>query len=174
MNLESQSKNVRVLMVCMGNICRSPTAEGVLRHALSRHAPYLNVEVDSAGTHDYHIGEPPDRRSIAHAKRRAIDLSGLRARQLLAEDFQRFDWIVCMDAANVRAAERLRPEESCAQLARLLDWAPDHLERDVPDPYYGGAADFERVLDLVERAVLGLIEELRQPRRSSSQTHQRP
>ena len=168
MYLEPKSKNVRVLMVCMGNICRSPTAEGVLRRALQRHAPYLNVEVDSAGTHGYHIGEPPDRRSIAHAQRRGIDLSGLRARQLVAEDFQRFDWIVCMDAANVRAAERLRPEESSAQLVRLLDWSPDHVERDVPDPYYGGAEDFERVLDLVERAVLGLIEGLRQPWRSPS------
>ena len=174
MALKTKVNPARVLMVCMGNICRSPTAEGVLRHALRRHAPDLHVDVDSAGTHDYHIGEPPDRRAIAHAKRRGIDLSTLRARQLVAEDFQSFDWIVCMDEANLRNALRLQPDDSRARLARLLDWAPAQVERDVPDPYYGGAADFERVLDLVEVAVLGLIEELRRPRRSSSQTDQMP
>ena len=165
--MQEQPKPVRVLMLCMGNICRSPTAEGVMRDALRRDAPELRVEVDSAGTHDYHVGEPPDRRSMAHARRRGVDLSGLRARQLVPEDFARFDWILCMDLANLRAAERVRPDDSRARLARLLDGAPAQDERDVPDPYYGGAADFERVLDLTEIAVAGWIEELRRSRRSS-------
>jgi len=148
-----------VLFVCLGNICRSPTAEGVLRAIAAREYPGLVLEVDSAGTADYHVGEPPDRRTVAAARRRGYDLAGLRARQVQPEDFNRFDFVLAMDRANLAALARLRPEDASARLALFLDFAPDSgLE--VPDPYYGSVEDFERVLDLCESGARGLLDSL--------------
>lgn len=148
---------VRVLFVCMGNICRSPTAEGVLRHLLAREAPDLLVEVDSAGTHDYHIGDPPDRRSQAAARKRGIDLGGLRARQLCAEDFDRFDYVLVMDDRNLADAAAIAPPRYRADFRRLMEFAPHAGRLDVPDPYYGGPEGFEAVLDLAEAGARGWI-----------------
>jgi protein-tyrosine phosphatase len=151
---------VGVLFVCTGNICRSPTAEGMFR-ARARAAGLLDrLQVDSAGTHDYHVGEPPDRRAIAHAARRGIDIAGLRARQLRRADFARFDYVLAMD----RGHERLLLRQAGPRKDRVrlyLDFAPELAGRDVPDPYYGEAEDFEHVLDLVEPAAAGLLEHIR-------------
>lgn len=149
----------RILFFCMGNICRSPTAEGVMRAKLA--AAGIDVEVDSAGTHGYHVGEPPDGRSQQHAAQRGYDLSALRARKLVAEDFIRFDLVLAMDEDNLALAERLCPPAQRQRLKLLLDYAPDAGKRHVPDPYYGGEAGFEAVLDLVEAACDGLINGLR-------------
>jgi protein-tyrosine phosphatase len=152
---------MRVLFVCMGNICRSPTAEGVFRDHVSRHAPDLAIEIDSAGTHDYHVGEPPDSRAQRAAARRGIDLSGLRARQVADVDFERFDLILAMDPLNhVTLLDRSAPEFH-SRIRLLLEFAPGAGRPDVPDPYYGGASGFEEVLDLVEQASVGLLEEIR-------------
>jgi protein-tyrosine phosphatase len=148
-----------VLFVCLGNICRSPTAEGVLRAIAAREYPGLVLQVDSAGTADYHVGEPPDRRTIAAARRRGYDLAGLRARQVQPEDFNRFDHVLAMDRANLAALERLRPGDASARLALFLEFAPDSVP-EVPDPYYGGVEDFERVLDLCESGARGLLDNL--------------
>jgi len=150
----------RVLFFCMGNICRSPTAEGVMRAKLA--AAGLDVEVDSAGTHDYHVGAPPDDRTQVHALKRGYDLSTLRARQLKAADFARFDLVLAMDDNNLAQAGRLCPPDQRHRLKRLMDYAPAQHGRIVPDPYYGGPEDFEQVLDLVEVACDGLLVELRQ------------
>jgi protein-tyrosine phosphatase len=146
--------------VCLGNICRSPTAEGVLRHLLAQQTPPLDIEVDSAGTGDYHIGAPPDTRSQRAAARRGIDLSALRARQVVPADFARFDLILAMDRQNLRALEALRPPGSKAVTALFLEYAGLASPLEVPDPYMGSAADFERVLDLVTTASRGLIARL--------------
>jgi protein-tyrosine phosphatase len=148
---------IRILMVCLGNICRSPTAEGVLRHLLRQEAPDLKVEVDSAGTADYHIGEPPDPRSQRAAKSRGVDLSSLRARQVAATDFACFDLILAMDRNNLRALEALRPAGARARVQLFLEFAPQLGRLDVPDPYYGDANGFEQVLDLSTAAARGLI-----------------
>lgn len=158
----SPKRKVRVLFVCLGNICRSPTAEGVLRQLAATEAPELHLEVDSAGTADYHIGAAPDVRSQRAAQRRGIDLSGLRARQVLAEDFRRFDFIFAMDRQNLRELEALRPKDSSATLGLFLEYAPRGSSLEVPDPYYGGPAAFEEVLDLTTAAARGLIAELKQ------------
>src|SRR5690349_3485697 len=150
-----------VLFVCLGNICRSPTAEGVLRAVAAREYPGLMLEVDSAGTADYHVGEPPDRRTVAAARRRGYDLAGLRARQVRPEDFHRFDYVLAMDRANLAALERLRPSDANARLALFLEFAPESVA-EVPDPYYGGDEDFERVLDLCESGARGLLKSLAQ------------
>jgi protein-tyrosine phosphatase len=147
-------------MVCLGNICRSPTAEGVLLHLLQQEKPPLPIEVDSAGTADYHVGDAPDKRSQRAALERGIDISGLRGRQVAAEDFLRFDLILAMDADNLRELQRLRPAKSRAELKLLMDYAPQ-AGREVPDPYYRDAAAFEKVLDLTEAASRGLIASLR-------------
>ncbi|MFN3862232.1 MAG: low molecular weight protein-tyrosine-phosphatase [Roseateles sp.] len=149
----------RILFFCMGNICRSPTAEGVMRAKLA--AAGLDIEVDSAGTHGWHVGAPPDARSQAHARRRGYDLSPLRARQLVRDDFEHFDLLLAMDGDNLAHAERLCPPQHRQRLQLLLDYAPQTGRRDVPDPYYGGAAGFEEVLDLVEAACDGLLARLR-------------
>ncbi|MEP6546450.1 MAG: low molecular weight protein-tyrosine-phosphatase [Gammaproteobacteria bacterium] len=147
----------RVLFVCLGNICRSPTAEGVLRHLLVQQAPGLPIEVDSAGTADYHIGEPPDARSQRAALRRGIDLSSLRARQLVAQDFTRFDFLLAMDRSNLRAMQAMQPKTSRARVQLFLEYAPQLALLEVPDPYYGDVSGFENVLDLSAAASLGLI-----------------
>jgi protein-tyrosine phosphatase len=145
----------------MGNICRSPTAEAVFREHVRRHAPELQVEIDSAGTHDYHVGEAPDPRAIKAAARRGLDLSGLRARQVEDADFERFDLILAMDRLNhVTLLERSPPEHH-SRIRRFLEFAAVPQGLDVPDPYYGGAKGFDEVLDLVEEAASGLLAELR-------------
>jgi protein-tyrosine phosphatase len=152
---------VRILFVCLGNICRSPTAEAVLRRLLELEAPELGVSVDSAGTHDYHVGRPPDPRAQAAARRRGFDMSALRARQIEPADFERFDYVLVMDEQNRRDALAIARPLGTARCALLLDFAPELELREVPDPYYGGPAGFEQVLDLVEAAARGLIRELR-------------
>ena len=150
-----------VLFVCMGNICRSPTAEGVFRHLLGREAPELDVEIDSAGTHAYHIGDQPDQRAQAAAIRRGIDLSTIRARKVSANDFSRFDLILAMDEDNLALLVDFCPPDQHHKLRLFLEYAVEAGVENVPDPYYGGANGFEQVLDLVEVAALGLISELR-------------
>ncbi len=152
----------RVLFVCLGNICRSPTAEGVLRHLAANEAPQLALEIDSAGTADYHIGAPPDPRSQRAALRRGIDISGLRARQIAAQDFARFDLILAMDEENLRELQALRPRDARAALQLFLEYAPDLALREVPDPYYCDTAAFEQVLDLTTAASRGLLAALQE------------
>lgn len=152
---------MKILFVCMGNICRSPTAQGVFMRVLRERAPDLPVEVDSAGTHGYHVGEPPDRRAIAAAARRGIDISSLRARRVARSDFERFDMILAMDRENREALLQDSPGEYRSRVRLLLEFADVTEEmQDVPDPYYGGELGFERVLDLVESAAEGLLREL--------------
>lgn len=147
----------RVLMVCTGNICRSPTAQGVLERLAADAGMAGRLQVDSAGTHGYHVGEPPDARSQAHALRRGVDLSAQRARQLKAQDFDDFDLVLVMDDANQHAARALCPPGQRHKLRRLTDFCTRHRASEVPDPYYGGAAGFEAVLDLVEDACDGVL-----------------
>lgn len=146
-----------VLFVCMGNICRSPTAEAVFRHLLKEEAPELQIEIDSAGTAGYHIGDPPDTRSQRAARRRGIDLGGLRARQVTPEDFAHFDLVLAMDHDNLRRLEEMRPPQSRARVRLFMEYAADPLRLEVPDPYYGDAGGFEEVLDLTTAASRGLI-----------------
>ncbi|MDH4109869.1 MAG: low molecular weight phosphotyrosine protein phosphatase [Gammaproteobacteria bacterium] len=152
---------MKVLFVCMGNICRSPTAEGVFRAHVRRHAPGLEIEIDSAGTHAYHVGEPPDPRTIAAATRRGIDLTGLRARQVQDDDFERFDLILAMDRLNHATLLERSPPGHRERIRTLLEFAGKTTLVDVPDPYYGGAKGFDDVLDLVESAAEGLLAEIR-------------
>jgi protein-tyrosine phosphatase len=144
----------------MGNICRSPTAEGVFRKLVQERAPHLQVEIDSAGTHAYHVGEPPDRRAIAAAARRGIDLSGLRARMVDEADFEGYDLLVAMDQLNREVLLDRSPDEYRERVRLMLEFAPSVDVADVPDPYYGGPVGFEHVLDLVEEASKGLLDEL--------------
>jgi protein-tyrosine phosphatase len=145
----------------MGNICRSPTAEALFRRLAPSLAPELEFEIDSAGTHGYHIGAPPDERSQRAALDHGIDMSDLRARQLQASDFDRFDWILYMDETNRRDAAKLSRPHARARQVRLLDFAPDQPLRDVPDPYYGDTADFAQVARLIDTGVRGFIAALR-------------
>jgi protein-tyrosine phosphatase len=152
---------VRILLVCMGNICRSPTAEAVLRALAVREAPGPSLEFDSAGTHGYHVGEPPDPRAQTCARAHGYELAGLRARRLVAADFQHFDYILVADRANLHDAQALAPAAPHARLQLLLDFAPGQPLRELPDPYQGTAADFERVVALCEQAAQGLLAQLR-------------
>lgn len=154
---------MKILFVCLGNICRSPTAEAVFRSIAEREAPELRLVVDSAGTADYHVGDPPDPRSQAAARRRGYDMSALRARVLALEDFERFDLILAMDRANLATLESRAPRGRESQVRLFLEFAEDAGHDEVPDPYYGGPTGFEQVLDLVESASRGLIEHLRRP-----------
>ena len=153
---------VRVLFVCLGNICRSPTAEAMLRRHVREAGLADRVEIDSAGTLDYHAGAPPDRRAIAHGERRGLALRELRARQVCAADFDRFDVIFAMDESNLAELRRLAPRGGRARIALLMDCAPEAGIREVPDPYAGGARDFERVLDLVDLACTRFVAGLRE------------
>lgn len=152
---------MKVLFVCMGNICRSPTAVGVLRHLLEQEAPELDVTVDSAGTHGYHAGQPPDRRAQSAAKARGIDLSLLRARAVSDEDFAAYDVILAMDRDNHALLMDRCPAPYVSRVRMLMEFAGEGAPRDVPDPYYGSVNGFERVLDLVETACRGLLADLR-------------
>ena len=144
----------------MGNICRSPTAEGVFRRVVAERAPGVEIEVDSAGTHDYHVGDPPDPRSIAAAARRGVDLRPLRARSVRDEDFERFDLIIAMDRLNRETLLERSPAPFRERIRLFMEFAGDQDVEDVPDPYYGGAPGFERVLDLAEEAAAGLLDEV--------------
>ncbi len=151
----------RILFVCMGNICRSPTAEGVFRKLLTERAPDLDVLVDSAGTHEYHAGHPPDPRAVRAAERRGVDLTALRARAVTGRDFEDFELVLAMDQLNRHTLLERAPPQYHGRIRLYLEFAP-HLGRlDVPDPYYGGSTGFEYVLDLVEEAGAGLLAHLR-------------
>jgi len=158
---------VKILFVCLGNICRSPTAAGVVRTLAAREAPELSIEVDSAGTAAYHVGEPPDPRTRQAAARRGYDLSALRARIVEPADFERFDLIVAMDRENLRVLRQRAPPAAHERLRLLLEFAPEAGPEDVPDPYYGGPNGFEEVLDLIEAAARGLLAHLRQRSRAA-------
>lgn len=151
----------RVLFVCMGNICRSPTAEGVFKRLAEAEGLADEVAVDSAGTHGYHLGEPPDRRTQEAARRRGYDLSCQRARRLAPADFADFDLILAMDRENLEILMRLCPEPYRSKVGLFMTYARNFDEREVPDPYFGGAEGFERVLDMVEDAARGLVQALR-------------
>ena len=150
----------RVLLVCLGNICRSPTAEGVVRAIAAREFSGLPLYVDSAGTANYHVGEPPDRRTIAAARRRGYELAALRARQVCAEDFWGFDYVLAMDRANLAELDQFGAGPRHAHVGLFLQFSPDAGVDEVPDPYYGGAEEFERVLDLCEAGARGLLRRL--------------
>lgn len=156
-------KRMRILFCCMGNICRSPSAEGVFRNLLAARAPHLAIEIDSAGTHDYHVGEPPDERAIAAARRRGIDLSALRARTVRASDFTYYDLVVAMDEENLRELRRRAPASQHGRIRLMMEFVPAAAVRAVPDPYYGGSQGFEQVLDLLEEAAEGLLQQLLDP-----------
>jgi protein-tyrosine phosphatase len=151
-----------LLFVCMGNICRSPTVEGVVRAHLAQAGLAGQVEVDSAGTVRHHLGEPPDARAQRVALRRGYDLSRLRARRVTEADYARFDRILAMDRDNLAILRRECPPEHRHKLGLFLEYSRSFAEREVPDPYYGNDAGFERVLDLIEDASHGLVESLRQ------------
>ncbi len=154
-------EKVAVLFVCMGNICRSPTAQGVFEHLVSQQGLREHILIDSAGTHAYHVGNPPDRRAQQAAAARGIDLSAQRARQVQRTDFERFDYILVMDRENESELRARCPDSWQDKIQLLLDYAPAFPETEVPDPYYGGQRGFEQVLDLIEAASEGLLEHLR-------------
>jgi protein-tyrosine phosphatase len=151
----------------MGNICRSPTAEGVFRSLVESEARHLQIEIASAGTHAYHVGEPPDRRAQSAALSRGIDISGIRARRVMAEDFEYFDYVLAMDEDNLASLHELCPPERRSRVRLLLEYAPGLGVRNVPDPYYGSVNGFEYVLDLVEEASRGLLLEIARLARSA-------
>ncbi len=153
---------VNVLFVCTGNICRSPTAEGMFRSLVEREGLGDGISIDSAGTHAYHVGEPPDRRAQEAARLRGIDLSGQRGRKAGPEDFGHFDYILAMDSENHSDLMHICPPGAEGRLHLFLDFAPDLGEREVPDPYYGGAVGFEVVLDFIEAASQGLLDDIRE------------
>lgn len=147
-----------VLFVCMGNICRSPTAEGVFRSVVEKRQLGGRFLIDSAGAIDYHAGSPPDARAIVHAAKRGYDLSALRARQITAGDFDRFDFVLAMDKENLRTLESMSPSRCRHKIELLLEYGRDFGGAEVPDPYYGGAKDFERALLMIEDGCNGLLD----------------
>jgi protein-tyrosine phosphatase len=160
--MNPSGKKTAVLLVCMGNICRSPTAEGVLRRLATEAAVLDALIIDSAGTHDYHVGKAPDDRAQEAAKQRGYDLSELRARQVSRRDFVEFDYILAMDRDNLAALRHQCPPEHQHKLRLFLSYSERFPGHEVPDPYYGGRQGFDRVLDMVEDAARGLLYELRQ------------
>ncbi len=157
----NQDSKVSVLFVCMGNICRSPTAEGVFRRLVVEEGLAHRVEIDSAGTHDYHIGKPPDRRAQAAAAGRGYDLSPLRGRQVTHRDFSEFDYVLAMDRDNLTNLQRICPSEQRHKLRLFLSFSERFKDQEVPDPYYGEAQGFSQVLDMVEDAARGLLQAIR-------------
>ncbi|WP_353570947.1 low molecular weight protein-tyrosine-phosphatase [Candidatus Albibeggiatoa sp. nov. BB20] len=153
---------VKVLFVCMGNICRSPTAEGVFTYLVQRADLEEKIGIDSAGTHAYHVGEPADLRSQQAAQKRGIDMSQIRARRVAKNDFEKFDYLLAMDRDNYTVLKYLCPKGQEHKLSMFLDFAPDLNVKEVPDPYYGGSQGFEHVLDLIEAASQGLLDDIRQ------------
>lgn len=158
----SSMGKVRVVFVCMGNICRSPTAEGVFQQIVNDHKLQDSIEVDSAGTHSYHIGSDPDRRSQATARLRGIDLSVLRARRFVSEDFLHFDYIIGMDRENQSNMEAIRPHDSDRKVHLMLEFSDKYRQYgEVPDPYYGDDG-FDLVFEMIEDASLGLLAKIRE------------
>ncbi len=155
------TKKVSVLFVCMGNICRSPTAEGVFRHIVEQEGLADDIHIDSAGTHAYHVGEQPDQRAQQTAHSRGIDLSQQSARKVRNDDFSQFDYVLAMDNDNHAILARMCPPDKDECLSLFLDFAESRQESEVPDPYYGGPQGFEHVFDLVEDASRGLLEDIR-------------
>lgn len=155
-----EAEKIGVLFVCMGNICRSPTAEGVFRHMVREAGLAEHLHIDSAGTHAYHVGEPPDRRARAAAERRGVSLDDIAARRIEAADYLEFDYVIAMDSDNLARMQAQADDTYQDRLSLFLEFAEGD-EREVPDPYYGGEAGFERVLDLVEEASRALLETLR-------------
>ncbi len=156
------NKKISVLFVCMGNICRSPTAEAVFRAYVENAGLSESISIDSAGTHDYHIGHAADLRSQQAAQQRGYDMSQLRGRQVESQDFERFDYILAMDTANLSILNYLAPRACKKHVGLFLDFSRYQSTREVPDPYYGGAQGFEHVLDMVEDAAQGLLQHIRQ------------
>jgi low molecular weight protein-tyrosine phosphatase len=152
---------IRVLFVCLGNICRSPSAEAVFRHHVREAGLIDRVYIDSAGTSDYHEGCEPDERAQVAAGRRGYDLSGLRARRVARGDFDHFHYLLAMDRTNLSDLLRLAPREHAHKVGLFLDYSTSFRGKEVPDPYYGGDRGFERVLDMLEDAALGLVEDIR-------------
>jgi protein-tyrosine phosphatase len=151
---------VNVLFVCMGNICRSPMAEGIFRREVARAGLLDKVNIDSAGTHSYHVGSKPDQRAQNAASKRGANISGLRGRQVADGDFEKFDYILVMDTANLNNLKRRAPARLHGKLRLLLSYSRKYPNLDVPDPYYGGISGFEENLDMIEDAVQGLIKEI--------------
>ncbi len=151
---------IRVLMVCMGNICRSPTAHGVFETMVKEAGLADRIEVDSAGTHAYHVGNPPDRRAQETALRRGFDLSAQRARRAVSEDFEIFDYVLAMDQDNYHGLCAICPRGKEDRLHLFMDFATEFSSREIPDPYYGGDDGFEKVFDMVEAASRGLLLEI--------------
>lgn len=158
----SENPRVTVLFVCMGNICRSPTAQGVFEYLVEEARLSEHIDVDSAGTHAYHIGERPDKRATQAAAGRGIDLSRQRARRVEAADFARFDYVLAMDSSNLDDLATICPQQHQDKIQLFLEFAEDLSQREVPDPYYGGNQGFERVLDLIEMGARALLEDVRQ------------
>ena len=160
LSVSSKMAEIRILMVCLGNICRSPTAHGVLDKIIKNEGLSNIIQVDSAGTGDYHLGAPPDPRSIAAAARRGYDLTALRARQVSPQDFSSFHYIFAMDRMNLKDLRMMCPSGHRPKLHLLLEFADTNHEA-VPDPYYSGPEGFELVLDLVEQACAGVLKHVR-------------
>lgn len=157
----TNNHKINILFVCMGNICRSPTAEGVFRHKVEAAGLSDQFHIDSAGTHAYHVGEPPDRRSQATAREQGYDLSMQQARKVSEFDFHEFDLIIAMDSDNLARLEAKQPPNGRAQLSLMLDYSSTARGEDVPDPYYGGSQGFSHVLNLIEEAAEHLLEQYR-------------
>ncbi len=153
---------INVLFVCLGNICRSPAAEGVFRAIVARERLSDRIGIDSAGTHDYHVGRPPDARTCSAARRRGLDVSGLRARQCEAEDFRRFTYVLAMDHSNLADLRDLRPPGNDTRLALFLEFAPTVAHLEVSDPYYAGREAFDFMFELIEIGSAGLLDHLRE------------
>jgi protein-tyrosine phosphatase len=151
---------LKVLFVCTGNICRSPTAEGVFRAMVERQGLGHRITTDSCGTHDYHIGDPPDSRACAHALKRGYDIGGLRARMLEPDDFARFDLLVALDGGHERILKRQAPPDAKDKVRLFTSYVPALRMTDVPDPYYAGPEAFDHALDLIERGCAALLEDV--------------
>lgn len=155
---------IKVLFVCLGNICRSPTAEGVFRHLAQKQKLEKFLEIDSAGTHAYHVDSPPDERAQAACARRGIDISHLRGRRATTDDIRQFDYVLAMDNENYENLLAICPAEHRSKIRLFMEFAPHRTEKEVPDPYFGGASGFDRVLDMIEDAAQGLLEDIRRTR----------
>lgn len=154
-------KKTSVLFVCLGNICRSPTAHAIFRHVVNQAGLTDQFVIDSAGTSAFHAGSKPDARSAQEGRARGMDMSDLRSRPVIQEDFQKFDWIIAMDFTNMADLKRMKPDDSTAKLTMLLDYSDDFKGQPVPDPYYGGEQGFKDVYDQIHQACEGLLTELR-------------
>lgn len=160
LGMPSTAMVTRILFVCLGNICRSPMAEGVFRRVAEKEGLSDRFEIDSAGLGDWHIGQPPDHRAQRAARSRGIDISGQQARLVEPEDFERFDLLLVMDRSNYADLKAMAPAHGRAKIGLLLDYAPHVRTKDVPDPFFGGTEGFNQALDLIEAAARGLLASL--------------